>query len=184
MRTWDWVTSQLCQTAVECLHCVFTALSKGNLHASPECNILTLNRCGGCTFVIGKSHSEQLKKNKLLFTWKNMYKYGCRSYCYLYHYVICITSVILCNLKQSQTFSFCKLMKIQECFSGHKKSKILNNVYETFTVYNSPKESEVLSSLLRTFFSITHHKERWELKSVKQLLAHATGINLCHQTKQ
>lgn len=72
---------------MECLHCVFTALSKGNLHASPECSILTLNRCRGCAFVIGKSHSEQLKKNKLLFIQKNMYKYGCRSYFDLYHSV-------------------------------------------------------------------------------------------------
>lgn len=35
-----------------------------------EGNILTLNRCGSCTFVIGKSHSEQLKRNKLLFIWR------------------------------------------------------------------------------------------------------------------
>lgn len=159
MRTWDKVISQSCQKAVECLHCVFTALSKGNLHASPECNILTLNRRGSCTFVIGKSHSEQLKRNKLLFICKNMYKYGCRSYYYLFHYGVCITSVILCNLR-SQTFSFHKLMEIQECFSGHMKSKILNNVYEIFTIHNSPKQSEVLSSLRCISFSITCHKER------------------------
>lgn len=103
-----------------------------------------------------------------------MYKYGCRSYCYLFHYGICITSVILCNLERSQTFFF----------SGHMKSKILNNVHETFAVYNSPKQSEVLSSLLCVSFSITCHKERWELRNLKQLLVHATVINLCPQTKQ
>lgn len=87
VRIQDKVMSQLCHTAMECLHCVFTALSKGNLHASPECSILTLDRCGGCAFVIGKSHSEQLKRNKLSFIQKNIYKYGCRSYFDFYHSV-------------------------------------------------------------------------------------------------
>jgi hypothetical protein len=48
--------------ALGCLLCVFTALSKGNVHASSERNILTSNGCGDCTFSYKKESFKAIRK--------------------------------------------------------------------------------------------------------------------------
>jgi hypothetical protein len=65
--------SQLRHMTSECLHCVFTALSKEYVHASCEWNILTLNSCRGCTFVKEKVIQSNSKETKH-YLCKEMYK--------------------------------------------------------------------------------------------------------------
>lgn len=84
---------------LECLHCVFTALSKGNIHASSEWIILTLNGCGDCTFVkkrIIQSNWKQIKYHLYVNICTN--KDADLTIIYISMKYVCIIAAKLCNL--------------------------------------------------------------------------------------